>query len=123
MPSVRVAGLSGSRSFASGATIAHAPRSARRIGGFASIANQLADDYRLGELTRQHGAAHRALRHGGRDAASMSASLGDLVRHELRWLRTIRSGPSARLQPFVRHLRRAGGRPREPARRRRVAGH
>jgi hypothetical protein len=26
-----------------------------RIGGFASIANQLADDYRLGELTRRIG--------------------------------------------------------------------
>jgi hypothetical protein len=46
-PSVRVAAMFGSRAFAFGATIAIRRHVLRRIGGFASIANQLADDYRL----------------------------------------------------------------------------
>ena len=52
IPSVRVAALSGSRSFVSGSTIAIRREVLARIGGFMAIANQLADDYRLGELTR-----------------------------------------------------------------------
>src|SRR5450755_2512412 len=55
MPSVRIAALGGSRSFAFGATIAIRQEVLLRVGGFKSIANQLADDYRLGELTRRAG--------------------------------------------------------------------
>jgi ceramide glucosyltransferase len=55
IPSVRVAALSGSRSFAFGATIALRREVLAGIGGFKSIVNQLADDYRLGELTRRMG--------------------------------------------------------------------
>src|SRR5262249_36934075 len=52
IPSVRVAALFGSRSFAFGATIALRRETLAQVGGFAAIANQLPDDYRLGELTR-----------------------------------------------------------------------
>jgi ceramide glucosyltransferase len=55
MPAVRVAALFGSRSFAFGATIAVRRETLSRIGGFTSIADQLPDDYRLGELTRRKG--------------------------------------------------------------------
>ena len=55
IPSVRVAALGGSRAFAFGVTIAMSRRVLCRIGGFMAIVNQLADDYRLGELTRNLG--------------------------------------------------------------------
>jgi hopanoid biosynthesis associated glycosyl transferase protein HpnI len=55
MPSVCVAAMTGSRSFAFGATIAIRRHVLDGVGGFRSIANQLADDYRLGELTRRMG--------------------------------------------------------------------
>jgi ceramide glucosyltransferase len=90
MPSVRVAALSGSRSFAFGVTIAISRRALARIGGFMAIANQLADDYRLGELTRGLG-LKTVLSDVVVDTNVVEGSFGDLVRHELRWLRTIRA--------------------------------
>jgi ceramide glucosyltransferase len=90
MPSVRVAALSGSRSFAFGVTIAISRRALARIGGFMAIANQLADDYRLGELTRRLG-LKTVLSDVVVDTNVVEGSFGELVRHELRWLRTIRA--------------------------------
>jgi ceramide glucosyltransferase len=90
MPSVCVAALSGSRSFAFGATIAMRRNVLADIGGFASIADQLADDYRLGELTRNLG-LRTVLSEVVVETSVDERSLGDLVRHELRWLRTIRA--------------------------------
>jgi ceramide glucosyltransferase len=90
MPSVRVAALAGSRSFAFGATIAIRRQVLASIGGFASIANQLADDYRLGELTRRRG-LRTVLSEVVVEVCVAERSFGDLVRHELRWLRTIRA--------------------------------
>ena len=90
MPSVRVAALAGSRSFAFGSTIAIHRRVLSRIGGFTAIVNQLADDYRLGEMTRRLG-----LRTVLSDVVVETSVLEDrfeaLVQHELRWLRTIRA--------------------------------
>jgi ceramide glucosyltransferase len=88
-PSVRVAAMFGSRSFAFGATIAIRRQVLRRIGGFASIANQLADDYRLGEMTRAIG-LRTVLSDVVVETCVNESSLTELVRHELRWLRTIR---------------------------------
>jgi len=62
----------------------------RGIGGFMSIADQLADDYRLGELTRRMG-LRTVLSDVVVETCVDERSLGDLVRHELRWLRTIRA--------------------------------
>jgi ceramide glucosyltransferase len=90
MPSVRVAAMAGSRAFAFGTTIGIRRQVLDRIGGFATIANQLADDYRLGELTRGLG-LRTVLSEVVVETAVAESSFGDLVRHELRWLRTIRA--------------------------------
>jgi ceramide glucosyltransferase len=89
-PSVRVAALFGSRAFAFGATIAIRREVLAAAGGFASIANQLADDYRLGERTRRMG-LRTVLSDVVVETCVDERSLGDLVRHEVRWLRTIRA--------------------------------
>jgi ceramide glucosyltransferase len=90
IPSVRVAALFGSRSFALGATIALRRETLAQIGGFASIADQLPDDYRLGELTRRIG-LRTVLSEIEVETCVDEATLGELVRHQLRWLRTIRT--------------------------------
>jgi ceramide glucosyltransferase len=101
LPSVRVAAMSGSRAFAFGATIALRRAVLERIGGFTAIANQLADDYRLGELTRRLG-LRTVLSEVVVDTWVAEGSFGGLVRHELRWLRTIRAlRPSAYCFCFI----------------------
>lgn len=90
MPSVRVAAMSGSRAFAFGSTIAIRRQVLTDIGGFMSIANQLADDYRLGESTRRLG-LRTVLSEVVVDVCVAEPSFAELVRHELRWLRTIRA--------------------------------
>jgi ceramide glucosyltransferase len=90
IPSVRVAALSGSRAFAFGVTIALRRQVLADIGGFAVIANQLADDYRLGQLTRARG-LRTVLSGVVVETCVDERSFGGLVRHELRWLRTIRA--------------------------------
>ncbi|MDB6084902.1 MAG: hypothetical protein JWN43_2783 [Gammaproteobacteria bacterium] len=90
IPSVRLAALGGSRSFASGVTIAISRRVLGRIGGFMAIADQLADDYRLGELTRRLG-LRTVLSDVVVETSVVEGSFAELVRHELRWLRTIRA--------------------------------
>jgi ceramide glucosyltransferase len=88
-PSVRVAAMLGSRAFAFGATIAIRRHVLRRIGGFASIASQLADDYRLGELTRALG-LRTVLSDVVVETCVDEPTWRELLHHELRWLRTIR---------------------------------
>jgi ceramide glucosyltransferase len=90
IPSVRVAALVGSRSFAFGVTIAMRREVLEAIGGFSSIADQLADDYRLGQLTRRLG-LRTVLSDVVVDTCVEERSLAELIRHELRWLRTIRA--------------------------------
>jgi len=90
MPSVLVAALGGSRAFAFGATIAMRREVLDRIGGFMPLADQLADDYRLGELTRRLG-LRTVLSEVVVDTWVAERTFGELVRHELRWLRTIRA--------------------------------
>ena len=90
IPSVRVAAMSGSRAFAFGVTIALRREVLASIGGLGAIANQLADDYRLGELTRDRG-LRTILSDVVVETCVDERSFGELVRHELRWLRTIRA--------------------------------
>jgi len=90
MPSVRVAAMAGSRAFAFGASIALRREVLSRIGGFMSIVDQLADDYRLGELTRGLG-LRTVLSDVVVEIAVAERSFEELVGHELRWLRTIRT--------------------------------
>jgi ceramide glucosyltransferase len=89
-PSVRVAAMAGSRLFAFGATIAIRRHVLASIGGFMTIANQLADDYRLGELTRRMG-LRTVLSEVVVETCVDESNLSELLRHELRWLRTIRA--------------------------------
>lgn len=89
-PSVRVAALAGSRAFAFGATIALRRETLSFIGGFRSVANQLADDYCLGALTRRAGL--RTVLSGVVVETVVPETTGkQLALRELRWLRTIRA--------------------------------
>ena len=90
MPSVRVAALAGSRAFAFGATIALRRDTLMRVGGFAAIADHLADDYRLGQLTRGLG-LRTVLSEVEVETCVHEPNLSELLRHKLRWLRTIRT--------------------------------
>ena len=88
-PSVRVAHRLGSRGFSFGATIALRRATLDRIGGFQVLADQLADDWWLGELARRQG-LRTVL------SACVVGTLVDeptadaLLSHERRWMRTIR---------------------------------
>jgi ceramide glucosyltransferase len=90
MPSVHVAARTGSPSFAFGASIALRRQMLVQIGGFDAIVNHLADDYRLGELSRGLG-LRTVLSDVEVEVAVAENRLTELVQHELRWLRTIRA--------------------------------
>ncbi len=85
-----MAALFGSRAFAFGATIAMRRQVLEAIGGLPAIANQLADDYRLGELTRELG-LRTVLSQVVVETVVEERGLADLLGHELRWLRTIKA--------------------------------
>jgi len=90
MPAVRLAALFGSQSFVSGATIALRRETLAAIGGLGTLADQLADDYRLGEHVRQRG-LRVVLADLFVHTAVAESSLRTLWGHELRWMRTIQS--------------------------------
>lgn len=94
MPAVRLAALFGSQSFVSGATIALRRERLAAIGGLETLADQLADDYRLGERIRRQG-LRVVLAELPVHTAVEESSLRTLWGHELRWMRTIQS-----LQPL-----------------------
>jgi ceramide glucosyltransferase len=71
-----------------GATIAVPRETLSRIGGFQTVANQLADDYAIGKAARH--AALRVVVPPMLVAHTFEEnSLSDVLRHELRWARTI----------------------------------
>jgi ceramide glucosyltransferase len=71
-----------------GATIALSRETLSRIGGFETVANQLADDYAIGKAVRRAGL--RVIVPPMLVAHTFEEnSLSDMVRHELRWARTI----------------------------------
>jgi len=73
-----------------GSTIALRRETLQRIGGFEAFADVLADDYAIGEAVRKTGGrtvvAPVLVAHGCADA-----TLGEMLAHELRWARTVRS--------------------------------
>jgi ceramide glucosyltransferase len=89
LPSVLIARLGGKREPCMGSTIALRRGTLDRIGGFDRFADTLADDAAIGEAVNAlglHVACPRLIvTHG-----CVEASLGDLVRHELRWAATVR---------------------------------
>ncbi len=102
-PSVLVARLLGVAEFALGSTMVLRTETLAQIGGFAAIADYLADDYQLGSHISQRGYRIRF-------ASSVvetnlgGGSWGDVWRHQLRWSRTIRvSRPSGYYGYVVTH--------------------
>ncbi len=89
MPSVAMARLSGETRYAFGSTLALRRETLDAIGGFEALADELADDYWIGERVRALGLRTElsALRVVTDD---VSTSLRALCEHELRWLRTVR---------------------------------
>lgn len=89
MPSVLLARLFGHQGYASGQTLCMRRDTLQGIGGLRAIADHLADDYRLGELIRGLGLriviSPYVLR-----AEHHEPTLDLLVRHEVRWMRTLR---------------------------------
>lgn len=90
MPSVYLAALFGSRAFAFGSTLAMRREVLEEIGGFHAIADELADDYKLGEATRRLGYA-TVLSEVVVGTCVAERSLLESIDHQLRWLRTIRA--------------------------------
>ncbi|MBI3516826.1 MAG: bacteriohopanetetrol glucosamine biosynthesis glycosyltransferase HpnI [Proteobacteria bacterium] len=73
-----------------GATVALHRETLRQIGGFARFRDQLADDYRLGAAIVEAGFAVALGRTLVEDVL-VEPDAGTLLRHELRWARTIRA--------------------------------
>ena len=89
-PSVKVASSGGSSAFAFGATIAVRASTLRAVGGIEVLKNRLADDYRLGELTRELGL--RTVLSDVCVATDVTEpGLRALWARERRWMQTIRS--------------------------------
>ncbi len=89
--------------FALGSTMVFRADDAAAIGGFAAIANYLADDYQLGRHIAQLGYRDRVRARGGGDGSGRRI-LGETWRHQLRWSRTIRvSRPSGYYGYVVTH--------------------
>ena len=89
LPSVLVGMRLGLAKPCFGSTIALSAATLDRIGGFQAFSDQLADDYAMGAAVRGLGLAvavpPMVLAH-----ACVERSAGELLRHELRWQRTIR---------------------------------
>ena len=90
MPSVLLTRLFGYQGYASGQTLCLRRDTLRAIGGLVSIANHLADDYRLGELIRSLG-LRIVLSPNEVMAEHHEPDLASLTSHEVRWMRTIRA--------------------------------
>jgi len=89
MPSVLLGRMFGNREFASGQTLCLRRETLTAIGGLRPIANHLADDYQLGASVRELG-KQIVLSTYVTTAEQYDPSLEELIRHETRWMRTIR---------------------------------
>jgi len=88
MPSVLLAWLFGHRNYVSGQTLCIRRDTLQAIGGLRGIANHLADDYELGQAVCRLG--RRIVLSSYRlKAEHHEPTLDSLVRHELRWMRTL----------------------------------
>lgn len=89
MPSVLLTWLFGYRGYASGQTLCLRRATLEAVDGLRATANQLADDYRLGELIRGQ-QLRIVMSPAVVEANHHEPSLKALMHHEMRWLRTIR---------------------------------
>jgi len=86
-----------------GSTIALRRATLDEVGGFAAFADQLADDYEMGRAVRAKG-YNLAIPAIGVGHTAAENSLAELVRHELRWTRTIRLlNPAGHAGSIVTH--------------------
>lgn len=86
-----------------GSTIALKRATLDEVGGFAAFADQLADDYEMGRAVRAKGYT-LAIPALGVGHTAAENSLSDLVRHELRWTRTVRMlDPAGHAGSLVTH--------------------
>ena len=90
LPSALVAESLGLGGGCFGATIALHRETLGRIGGFARLRDELADDHRIGDEVRALGLSV-VLSPYIVEARVFERSLADLWRHELRWARTVRA--------------------------------
>jgi len=90
LPSVLVALLTEPLRYCFGATMAVRREDLQRIGGFEALASYLADDYMLGHLVAGRGRKVVLVPHLV-DITVDEGSLPALLRHELRWARTMRT--------------------------------
>jgi ceramide glucosyltransferase len=90
IPSVRVASRCGSSAFGFGATIAMRADTLRAVGGFDALRNRLADDFWLGQLTRERGLA-TVLSDVCVTTDVTEHSFTALWSRERRWMQTIRA--------------------------------
>ncbi len=90
MPSVLLAWLFGHRNYASGQTMGLRRDTLEAVGGLPALANQLADDYKLGELVRGLG-LRIVLSHYIPETVQEERTASALISHEIRWMRTIRA--------------------------------
>ena len=88
MPSVLLAWLFGHENYVSGQTLCLRRDTLQAIGGLLGIVNHLADDYELGQLVRRLG-LRIVLSSYHLKAEHHEPNLESLVRHELRWMRTL----------------------------------
>ena len=88
VPSVLLAWLFGHRGYVSGQTLCLRRETLEAVGGLRAIANHLAEDYRLGERVRALG-MRIALLPYELEAQHHEPDLDSLLRHELRWMRTL----------------------------------
>jgi len=89
VPSILLAWLFGHRGYVSGQTICIRRETLGALGGLHRLANQLADDHRLGTLVRGLGLEIRLSRYVV-TGKHHEPSLDSVARHEVRWMRTLR---------------------------------
>jgi ceramide glucosyltransferase len=87
-PSTLVARLVGVDEFALGSTLAFRRADLDRIGGFAAVADYLADDYQVGH--RLHALGLKCVLSDVIVDTHLNGDWADVWRHQLRWARTIR---------------------------------
>jgi ceramide glucosyltransferase len=89
-PSVRVASAFGGHCFGFGATIAMRTDTLAAIGGFAAVRNRLADDYCLGQLSRDLGLA-TVLSEEWVTTDVTEGNFALMWSRERRWMKTVRA--------------------------------
>lgn len=88
MPSVLLAWIFGYQGYVSGQTLCVRRDTLQAIGGLQAIANHLADDHQLGDRVRRLG-LRIVLSSYVPNAECHEANFESLVRHEVRWMRTL----------------------------------